>query len=46
MVFGGVATETVQFNEKTLWTGGPGASGYDFGNWTEPRPGAISEVHA
>jgi alpha-L-fucosidase 2 len=45
MVFGRVAAETVQFNEKTLWTGGPGsASGYDFGNWTSPRPGAISEI--
>ncbi|TYC06638.1 alpha-L-fucosidase [Micromonospora sp. WP24] len=45
MVFGRVATETVQFNEKTLWTGGPGsAAGYNFGNWTSPRPGAIEEV--
>ncbi|ROT29458.1 glycoside hydrolase N-terminal domain-containing protein [Micromonospora sp. HM5-17] len=45
MIFGRVATETVQFNEKTLWTGGPGsAAGYDFGNWTSPRPGAIEEV--
>jgi len=45
MVFGGVATETVQFNEKTLWTGGPGSTqGYNFGNWTSPRPGAIEGV--
>ncbi|MEV4811698.1 glycosyl hydrolase family 95 catalytic domain-containing protein [Micromonospora avicenniae] len=45
MIFGRVADETVQFNEKTLWTGGPGsAAGYDFGNWTSPRPGAIEEV--
>jgi len=45
MVFGGVATETVQFNEKTLWTGGPGsAQGYNFGDWTSPRPGAIEQV--
>ncbi|MFD0745679.1 glycoside hydrolase N-terminal domain-containing protein [Phytohabitans flavus] len=45
MVFGGLATETVQFNEKTLWTGGPGsAQGYNFGNWTSPRPGAIEQV--
>ncbi len=43
-VFGGVATERLQFNEKTLWTGGPGSAGYDFGNWKEPRPGAIEEV--
>jgi alpha-L-fucosidase 2 len=44
MVFGRVANETVQFNEKTLWTGGPGAPGYNFGNWTTPRPDAIAEV--
>jgi alpha-L-fucosidase 2 len=32
MIFGGVATERLQLNEKTLWTGGPrSASGYDFG---------------
>lgn len=32
MILGGVATDTVQFNEKTLWTGGPGSvQGYDFG---------------
>jgi alpha-L-fucosidase 2 len=44
-VFGGVATERVQFNEKTLWTGGPGsAEGYTFGNWEQPRPGAIEQV--
>ncbi|MBN6056239.1 glycoside hydrolase family 95 protein [Nonomuraea sp. RK-328] len=43
-VFGGVATEQIQFNEKTLWTGGPGHAGYDFGNWRTPRPDAIAEV--
>ena len=43
-VFGGVAREQVQLNEKTLWTGGPGSPGYDFGNWTSPRPGAIQQV--
>ncbi|WP_345568624.1 glycosyl hydrolase family 95 catalytic domain-containing protein [Nonomuraea rosea] len=44
MVFGGVASEQLQFNEKTLWTGGPGSAGYDFGNWKSPRPDAIAEV--
>ena len=45
MVFGGVARERVQFNEKTLWTGGPGSrEGYDFGNWDPPRPGAVAAV--
>ncbi|WP_399344663.1 glycosyl hydrolase family 95 catalytic domain-containing protein [Umezawaea sp. Da 62-37] len=44
-VFGTVAKERIQLNEKTLWTGGPGStSGYDFGNWTSPRPGAIRDV--
>jgi alpha-L-fucosidase 2 len=44
-VFGTVAEERVQLNEKTLWTGGPGsAQGYDFGNWTGPRPNAIRDV--
>ncbi|MEU4746027.1 glycoside hydrolase N-terminal domain-containing protein, partial [Actinosynnema sp. NPDC023658] len=34
-VFGTVARERIQLNEKTLWTGGPGSvQGYDFGNWT------------
>jgi len=43
-VFGGVQNELLQFNEKSLWTGGPGSPGYDFGNWREPRPNAISDV--
>ncbi|APU15674.1 MULTISPECIES: glycosyl hydrolase family 95 catalytic domain-containing protein [Actinoalloteichus] len=46
-VFGGVAGERLQFNEKSLWTGGPGSvQGYDHGDWVEPRPGAIEEVQA
>ncbi|MET7329215.1 glycoside hydrolase family 95 protein [Nonomuraea sp. NPDC005650] len=45
MVFGGTGTERLQFNEKSLWTGGPGSrEGYDFGDWTSPRPGAIAGV--
>ncbi|WP_157253566.1 glycoside hydrolase family 95 protein [Nonomuraea typhae] len=43
-VFGGVAAERLQFNEKTLWTGGPGVSGYNFGNWDTPRPGALEAI--
>jgi alpha-L-fucosidase 2 len=44
-IFGGVDSERVQFNEKTLWTGGPAPlEGYTFGNWEQPRPGAIEEV--
>ncbi|MBN4055123.1 glycoside hydrolase family 95 protein, partial [bacterium AH-315-K03] len=32
VLLGGVKTDRIQFNEKTLWTGGPGSiEGYDFG---------------
>lgn len=45
MVYGTLASERLQFNEKTLWTGGPGsAQGYDHGNWRAPRPGAVDAV--
>ncbi|HZV38871.1 MAG TPA: glycoside hydrolase family 95 protein, partial [Pseudoxanthomonas sp.] len=44
MLFGDPLHEHLQFNEKTLWTGGPGAPGYTYGNWATPRPGAIDEV--
>ncbi|MFE9643416.1 glycoside hydrolase N-terminal domain-containing protein [Streptomyces sp. NPDC006365] len=44
-VFGTLASERLQFNEKSLWTGGPGsAQGYDHGNWCEARPGVITAV--
>jgi alpha-L-fucosidase 2 len=43
-VFGGVQNEQLQFNEKSLWTGGPGSPNYDFGNWRTPRPTAIADV--
>ncbi|MET8231220.1 glycoside hydrolase N-terminal domain-containing protein [Micromonospora sp. NPDC005298] len=46
MVFGGIQTERLQLNEKSLWTGGPGTAGYNYGNWTSPRPGALSGVQA
>ncbi|MCX0371934.1 glycoside hydrolase N-terminal domain-containing protein [Clostridium perfringens] len=33
MIFGSVASERIQYNEKTLWSGGPGAwEGYNGGN--------------
>ena len=31
MVYGGVDQEVIQFNEKTLWSGGPGTPNYNFG---------------
>lgn len=35
MIVGGIDEDRLQFNEKTLWTGGPGSKqGYDFG-WPE-----------
>ncbi len=41
---GEVHQERLQFNEKTLWTGGPGAPGYDFG-WPEKSSvGALAQV--
>ena len=46
MVGGGVDVDTLQFNESTLWTGGPGSPGYRFGNWPAPRPGALAAVRA
>lgn len=45
MVFGSLTSERLQLNEKTLWTGGPGAEGgYDHGNWRAPRPDALAAV--
>ncbi|MEU8149124.1 glycoside hydrolase family 95 protein [Nonomuraea sp. NPDC048901] len=43
-VFGGVGAERLQFNDKTLWTGGPGVADYNFGNWDAPRPGALEGI--
>ena len=31
MIYGGIEREVIQFNEKTLWSGGPGAEGYNYG---------------
>ncbi|GIG92666.1 glycosyl hydrolase family 95 catalytic domain-containing protein [Plantactinospora endophytica] len=45
-VFGGIQSERLQYNEKTLWTGGPGDGNYNNGNWTSPRPTAIDDVQA
>ncbi|WP_344209620.1 glycosyl hydrolase family 95 catalytic domain-containing protein [Kribbella sancticallisti] len=45
MIFGGIGTEHLQLNEKTLWTGGPGSKqGYDFGNWRTPRPTTLADI--
>lgn len=44
VIAGGVATDQIQFNEKTLWTGGPGAAGYDFGWPSQPQAAAVAQV--
>ena len=47
MVFGGVDSEQLQFNEKTLWTGGPGSvKGYDFGIPSQSMAARVAEVVA
>jgi alpha-L-fucosidase 2 len=44
-VYGGIAQEHLQFNEKSLWSGGPGADpAYTGGNWESPRPTALAEA--
>jgi alpha-L-fucosidase 2 len=47
MIFGGVEQERVQFNEKTLWTGGPGSKdGYDFGLPAQSMAQDVAEMAA
>lgn len=47
VVLGGVAQDRLQFNEKTLWTGGPGsAQGYDFGLPSASIAERVHEVRA
>ncbi len=44
VIAGGVLHDQIQFNEKTLWTGGPGAAGYDFGWPAQPQIAAMAQV--
>jgi alpha-L-fucosidase 2 len=45
VVMGGVDVDHLQFNEKTLWTGGPGSKqGYDFGIPTESQTAKLAAV--
>lgn len=44
VVTGGVDRETLQFNEKTLWTGGPGSAGYNFGLPAETLVPQVNKV--
>src|SRR5690606_30677772 len=34
----------IQFNEKTLWTGGPGTPGYDFGWPAKAQGDAVAQI--
>lgn len=48
---GGIQRDILQFNEKSLWTGGPGAKEntngrYDFGLPAEPRIQALKKIQA
>jgi alpha-L-fucosidase 2 len=46
-VQGGVSRDRLQFNEKTLWTGGPGSEGgYDFGLPAGPVTEDLATVRA
>lgn len=44
-VFGGVTQERIQFNDKTLWSGGPGVSGYDSGNTMDDNGKTAVEIY-
>lgn len=44
VIAGGVTRDRIQFNEKTLWTGGPGAQGYDFGWPDSAQTAALAQV--
>lgn len=44
VIAGGVQHDLIQFNEKTLWTGGPGAEGYDFGWPEQPQIAALAHI--
>ena len=46
VITGGVAVDSIQFNEKSLWTGGPGSAGYEFGLPPSSLAGAVANVQA
>ncbi|MFR8012756.1 MAG: glycosyl hydrolase family 95 catalytic domain-containing protein [Clostridia bacterium] len=43
-IFGGVKKERIQFNEKTLWSGGPEIEGYNGGNSRDDSGAALREI--
>ena len=44
-IFGGVEREHIQFNEKTLWSGGPGVDGYDGGNALDDGGKTVIDIY-
>lgn len=44
-IFGGISRERVQFNDKTLWSGGPGVSGYDGGNAIDDNGKTVVDIY-
>lgn len=46
MILGGVGHDIIQFNEKTLWTGGPGAAGFDRGLAPVSQKNVLAKVQA
>ncbi len=44
VITGGIQKDDIQFNEKTLWTGGPGAPGYDYGLPAKPVADVVAQV--
>jgi hypothetical protein len=46
VITGGVASDDIQFNEKTLWTGGPGAAGFDAGLPPQALTAKLADLQA
>ena len=46
MVYGGVATERIQFNEHSLWSGGPGSKDYKADNNKHDAHKRLPEIRA
>jgi len=44
VITGAIAADDIQFNEKTLWTGGPGAPGYAYGLPPASLANAVARV--
>lgn len=44
-IFGGISRERIQFNEKTLWTGGPGVVGYNGGNVLDDNGKTVTDIY-